>query len=657
MSLDRDVEKSIEWFEETKPLPKSFERRFVVFDNFPDTYENNSDEIAQRIMEFEYSDSNTQHGAVFLGYGYSTAAIENSRGKFALTRQRHYKDTAVFKMSITAPLNIDVENIYYAEGYTEEDLPSEEEQNSTAAGEFMRWLINPNGNDEVSGEVFRRASYPMVKEVSGKLPGRNKKQIRIVLPLVSSQIEDPNWDEVFSELRVDNASLVIEGPTCLFSPKENERVYVIYQHIWDFGIAYIVQAVEQSQIGTPVSVGAYGFLSDDRSNYFEMKSFQKSFVQLSSMTPVGEYRKRDSLLSQNKKCYVESKLDRSEGFLSFLGSHSSTFYEELYSKRANGIPKSAIQKSMCELIPLNDSKQMASLCASLCNTNNLVNISLSDMVTVAIALENKGLFNPTTLTTKSARALSSNKKIIPSMNIKYEQLPSNFGQFVWKNAYVNSHKDDYLILSREKLKALPSDQLISKMLTHFQTATTGFIAEELLFIHGSENGPTASFTAQLFTYLIANERFGVESQTEEVEVLERNSLPSNFPEETHEKPQKDRAPDDVHISTDKQTTIPLNNEDKPRSIASLWSKHDTESGAPLIVVKRTWNRDYCFAVENITHDGTWATGKSFIAGKQYRDSGYSATQELFFPYTGPSKNQILKNYEKLKENSIWTLSY
>ena len=518
MSDNEYIDNFLKWFESEYPLAKGTNTKVFIFNNSYNKYIEEANQISQALFKNIEMEPQKSYGAAFLGYGFSTGAIISHGKPLTITQQVHYEDIPVWKMNVSPLLNIDAGNIY-----DNIDDISDMNKEQTEIGEFLKWLINPEGNWEIFEDVFQKICSKMVNELYYKLPGRNKKEIKLIVPLLSDLIEEIDWELILSNLDLENVNVTIEGPASICEVREDERVYIFYKHEWDFDTCYIMQAIELSQRGEPVSIASYGWIEtivDEDSNIelFPLKNIGKSLVQLSGTNHSEKYQNRSNSNSLQIKFDVKSKLEQNPGFRSYLGNHYSGFYDAYFLRNRDGIAKNQLQQKICSVVCTDKSSALGIICAKICNETNLVNISLSDMVSVGLVLENKSLFKPTTVSMKRKIKHNTSKSILPQISYKLESFPANFDDFSWKNLNSYKTKDKYMEMSNEILRQLPLDSLLQLIINHFRIIKTADIAEELFAVHGLNQEPTALFVARLFGYLSQNEKFVIESMSHEVEL-------------------------------------------------------------------------------------------------------------------------------------------
>ena len=91
-----------------------------------------------------------------------------------------------------------------------------------------------------------------------------------------------------------------------------------------------------------------------------------------------------------------------------------------------------------------------------------------------------------------------------------------------------------------------------------------------------------------------------------------------------------------------ETTSYLHEKEKPsdNAFSSIEELRLTYGYNDLVVVRNTWNNDFCFLVESI-EDG-YAYGMQFLNGQPYRENGkYDIHTKEFRLYDGPSMDDIL----------------
>ncbi len=516
---------AVKLFEEVYPMPNNYVRKIFYIKNDPEEYQKLVDRSVDRLFESLDNNSSVKRGCVFLGYGYSTGAIETNGKRIVITHQHQYYDTPVWNMNVGTILNIDVDSIYKAHKYAEDQLPSEEKKRDTLIGEYLKWLINPQGSEEISGEIFQHICCSMVKELVSKLPGKRKNEIHLLLPLISTEIRTLNWEKIFENLQIDNTQIIVDNLESVIKPMEQERVYVIFDHAWDFGKISIVQAIELSQSNTGVTVGALAIYYENENASYEVKTLKtvrRSILKLSSFIPIDGMSKEGNGNNRNFAYTVDNKFEVPEGIHSFLSNHASTFYYGFYLKNVSGIPKTGFQKQILDIVPTSKAVQIADICAQICKENNLLNISLSDMVAVAMVMENRNLFTPSTIVAKDAVGFASYGNLLSDIPLHFENIPCNFGDFIWRCKEKPPVRINYLKMNNKELQALPIEKVLSIIINHFAEPDTSMIAEELLCIYGRHTNVNALFVAKLFMYMVQCDLFFIESKSEILERFEES---------------------------------------------------------------------------------------------------------------------------------------
>lgn len=80
--------------------------------------------------------------------------------------------------------------------------------------------------------------------------------------------------------------------------------------------------------------------------------------------------------------------------------------------------------------------------------------------------------------------------------------------------------------------------------------------------------------------------------------------------------------------------------DEINTIKNLYDKYHKYVDGPFLVVRKSWYRDYCFAVETFQRNNTWVRGKTFSNGVLDRVTSHHADTEEFRMYNGPSAEKI-----------------
>ena len=523
----------IRWFENKYPLSHKTASR-LIYENSEDTYEEMAEDLTSAAIQKYLSEEKKKCGGVVIGYGYAMGSIVSHNKNLTLTHQRRYKDTPIWTINVAASLNINPESIFYSNGFDESDDIDEEDFRATGIGEYLKWLINPNGNVEISGTVFKGITAPMLREVSDRMPGKSKKSITIAVPPFSTQLESPNWEELFEDLQIGNAKVEIIPTSSLYVPDVNERLYIVWKHSWFFDDCYIIEAIELSHNGTPMQIASYAFLERNPKQYYPLREIERATINVEAMKSVGDFAPVETTV-EHLDFQVAPKLPVNEGLLSFLGSHSPSFCWEFFSRKENGRPETEMESMVAALMQSQQSLQVAVLCGNLCAESNLLNISLSDMVSVGIALENKKVFSPTTMANKVGdNFLGTNTNILPKQAIQFEQLPANYYSFAWKYQKKDFDRNSYANASLAEIRAKYKkdnnlDAILGMLVAYFSPARTDELAEELLYIFDVDATPTARFVAGLFWYLAHNPLFAIEKKSEEIqgfEVLETKTEPN-----------------------------------------------------------------------------------------------------------------------------------
>lgn len=544
--MNNKLDLFIRWFENKFPLSNKTPS-VRIYENFEDTYEEVADILTEASIKKYLSEEKKKCGGVVIGFGYAMGSIASHNKNLTLTHQRRYKDTPVWAINVAAPLNINPESIFYSNGFDENDDIEEEDFRATSVGEYLKWLINPNGNVEIAADVFKGITVPMLREVSDRMPGKSKKSITVAIPPFSPQLEAPNWEELFEDLQIGNTKVEIVPTSSLYLPEQNERLYIVWKHSWFFDDCYVVEAIERSNDGTPMQIAAYAFLERVPDKYYPLREIDYATVNLDAMKAIGGFIDAPKQETVTLDFQIVPKLPINEGLLAFLGSHSPSFCWEFYSIKENAKAETEMEAKVAALMQSQQSLQVAVLCGNLCGESNMLNISLSDMVSVGIALENKKVFSPTTMANKiGENFLGTNTNILPKQNIHFEQLPANYYSFAWKYLKKDFDRNSYAKASLAEIRAKYKkdnnlDAILGMLVAYFSPARTDELAEELLYIFDVDATPTARFVAGLFWYLAHNSSFAVEKKSEEIqgfEVLETKTEPNLVVKATTKKSSK-----------------------------------------------------------------------------------------------------------------------
>jgi DNA-directed RNA polymerase, alpha subunit/40 kD subunit len=511
--------------EATKPCPPNYEVCNLQRQNEYEVYYTLAEQSAGKLLApllraDDYSDKN-RYGAIYMGYGYYIGAIQSNGHAITVTHQVRYQDSPVWEYNASHLLNIDSDNVYFANGYTEEKIDAlpDSQKKATEIGEFLNWFVNPMGNGEIIVDVLKKVCYPMIREVASKLPAKTKKIIALYVPPIAESIEEPNWETVFEDLYMDNTIVHIFNHASLYSPCEQMRSYISYVHKWDFASCYILQAVELSDSGKPVLIGAKACFQADPEQQYALRGITNMRVALHGQKPVGNFTEStDEESASNSTLWVNPVLDQQEGAQTFLGTHSASFGLDFYSVKDSGMPTTNSQRALVESFHGN-TFQAKTLCARLCHQTDMLNVALGDLVTVGILLNNQSLFKKTTVSTgKRNYELDTNKEIVPSVSIgKILALPANYSEMKWKSKTKQYSKDAYMKMPASKLSSMQISQQLEVMLCYFEAATTAEIADELLYLNGNKNDSTALFVARLYIFLHSNDSFAVQRMSDPIQ--------------------------------------------------------------------------------------------------------------------------------------------
>lgn len=522
--MNEKIDLFIRWFETQYPLADKISS-VRIYENTESTYEEIADELTSSATKKNMSEEKKKCSSIIFGFGYAVGSVISRNRNVILTHQHRFKDTPVWTINVASLLNIKPESVFFTNGFDGSDDIDVRDLRDAGIGEFLKWLSNPNGNVEISGKVFKSMTTPMIHEVSDKMPGKSSKSITIAIPPFSSQLDSPNWEELLEDINIGNVKIEIVPTSSLYFPDINERLYIVWKHSWFFDSCYIIEAIELSDDGVPIQIASYSFQESNPEKYYPLKEIDRVSVNVDAMRAAGDFvaPKKDDYSTD---FMVEPKFPVENGMLAFLGKNSSSFCYEFYSLKENAKPETDMEEKVASLMRISQSAQVAVLCGKICGENNMLNISLSDMVSVGIALDNKKIFSPTTMTNKTGEVVLGTKtNIFPKQDIKFEQLPANYYSFTWKYLKKDFDRNSYAKVSLDEVQAKYKndgnlDDILGMLAEYFSPAKTDTIAEELLYIFDEDATPTARFVAGLFWYLANNPLFSVESKSEVIQGFE-----------------------------------------------------------------------------------------------------------------------------------------
>ena len=515
-------------------IPKDDRSSVWFFELSEDALAERQQSLADLIHVYDGDDTDEFHMGCLIFYGYRLGTMRLDGKSICFTRQGGYKDKAIIKYDTDDILEYEIE----------------ETNNESNVSRLIQWIINPESNLEISDNIIKRMIVPMINNLSKVTPPGKKAYCKVILPPVSKDIEDQNWESLFSNITADNIQISISNYGQLLNIDDGDRSY-FFIHQSDGTSEYVIISAYEIIRGHNTCIGSIAFDVNDDDNMFELHDFNEASIEINNRSRRYEKRRSEEEIV-NHWHYVKGYFPASEGLLSYLGSHTVTFYREMYKISDFGSPNiSPTVKAIKAVFKANEALQADEICARLFAESNTYNISLGDLAYVSNLLHKDSSFVPVLISTKKHYKLGTLS--ISGFSIdwsKFNNLPSNFSTITWKIRNINVKIKPYFYLDQKKHSL---DEIILSIIDHFEHCTTATVAEELLYVYKNGEDPSALFAAKIFMYL---------SQMKAIEIESRNEVITNF----------QNVDDIVYEEIDKSKILLSSNSIKKRTIFSSKSQ-------------------------------------------------------------------------------------
>ena len=480
-------------------IPKDDESSVWGFELNEDELSERQQNLADLIHEHTEDNMGEFHMGCLVFYGYRLGTMRLDGKNICFTRQGGYRDKAILKYDTDDILEYEIS----------------EPDSESSVSRLIQWIINPESNLEVAENVIKRMIVPMINNLSKVTPPGKKGYCKVILPPVSEDINIQDWESISSNTKADNIQISIAGYGQLLDISENERSY-FFIHQSDGKNEYVIISAYEIIRGHSTCIGSLAFDVNDSDNIYKLHDFIEANIEISDHSR--RYEKRIEREGNfNSWHYVESRYPTSEGVLSFLGSHSVTFYREMYKLGNSNTCDSLLGKAISAVFKSNEALQVDEICARLFGESNIYNIALGDLVYISNLLSKEKCFIPVLISTKKRYKLGTFTISGFSMDWnKLSSLPANYSTITWKIRNKNFKVKPYFYLDK---KTHSQNEIIISIIDHFEHCTTATVAEELLYIYKKGEDPSALFAAKIFMYL---------SQMKTIEIESRNEIISNF---------------------------------------------------------------------------------------------------------------------------------
>lgn len=453
---------------------------------------------ADMLLRIHNDDKEESFGFIVF-YGYRLGALRIKGENECYSKQIGYKDETILPYDLSDIL----------------DKADFNENMDVAASDAIEWLINPEDSTEYAEDVFRKMTVPVINSMCKSIPTGRQPKCTIVLPPFSATINQVDWSEIFSKVRMGNLKINLTNYSYLYRPEEGERKY-IFQHQTDGKREYVILSAYEEKAGKIICCGSLAFDAFDLSKQYKLQE----------VTPLSFHKepKKEKMLPKKAQDenrtwkYCECKYPINIGFNSFLSSHEASFDLVTYVLAQRIEEMRSEELAIKELFGLNESVPVSSVCARLLKEKNLYNIALGDMVYVANILEQSSNFQSTMLGTKHKYALGMDKNFAADVDIStFCNLPSNYSTFEWKLRESYKQTVDYFELDGDKHS---ERQIIESIVNHYRPCTTAMVAEDLLYSTGNKDVPNALYTAKVFMVMSKMDSLVIDSHLEEINDFE-----------------------------------------------------------------------------------------------------------------------------------------
>lgn len=492
-------------------LTKNDELSIQKIENKKSFYLQNQDLFKKIVPDF--TEGKTSCG-IFVAYGYRLYAAMIGKKVELLTHQDGYIETPVFPFRVDDILDYTSEHNFTGNEETDNIVENEDNEFQKASSILLNWMINPQSNIDILPEIISKMVVPSIKRIRKSIIG-SRSVINILLPPFAKEFTSSekyegdeeskvfDFTQIFQETDFEDMEVNFLDYSSLVDIKDNERKYLAIQHN-DGKNEYLIFSVYEKIRGHKECLGSVAINTIAQKNYI-LQTFNQNIV----------IEKKESLLINDKKKDdeinfepVENKLPIPSSFSSFLGEHTTSFIDTEYILKIGMKTGNKEVDTIISFFENTKSMSVAEICARYVNEQNLYNIALSDMVYIAILLEQHSeIFQQSTL------RLSRKDRIVPVQNTEFvhyqsillPHLPANFSRIGWKINFMRRLK----IIPYQKIGyKLPLRSIIESVVKHYDDCTTDDVVEEYLFIHtknkkqGVNEVPNAMSAAKMFVELL-----------------------------------------------------------------------------------------------------------------------------------------------------------
>lgn len=485
------IDRCLDLFREKFPDLAGREECVTVIELTEDALQTQENDFAEKLLPEDAKDPSVQRMGALFFYGFRMGAERLNGSSQCFTKQEGYRNAAIFPYQFDEAL----------------DRETDEKNPAASVSNLISWVINPNGNADIAGDLITRMVTPMLRYlIRISQPGK-KIDCTVVLPPLSTDIEIGSWNEIFQYLRAENMDVRIENYGSLIPGDDGRRHFIVF-HQTDGDREYVIVTAYEMNRGRHTAVGSLGF-DTQVSKPYPLKDIEPGRVHIDS----GE----NNYVSQPKEpeketeglYRIECRLPVNIGLQTFLGSHSATFGAEQFL--LEGTPQKR-NEFIANVFKPNETLDANVVCSRLFGVDNLYNISLGDVAAVADAMIKDPAFRSVLLTTKREKRLGTyqpfaSRRVAP----RVENLPANIAGITWK---MRERKKvlPYFRMGRDPktgeqviVTLRPQDgseqQIIEAIISHYDSCSTEDLADDLLSIYKNGQDPSAYFVAKVFMRL------------------------------------------------------------------------------------------------------------------------------------------------------------
>ena len=509
----QEFDKYIKIVDNVLDLSKNKDSSIQLIENTKKFYYRNKEQFKNIVPE--YTTGKISCG-IFVAYGIKLYAATIGKKVELLTHQDGYNDTPIFSFRVDDILDYSSEHIFWGEN-NKIDTYEEKEENEflKASSILLNWSINPQSNIDILPEIISKIVVPSIKRIRKSIVGI-RPVINVLLPPFAKDFtsfgnyegeESNTFDitQIFQGTDLEDMEINFLDYSSLVNIKGYERKYLAIHHS-DGTNNYLVISVFENIRGHKECLGHVAI------NICTQESFiLQTFKQ--------EYRieKKETLLLNKKKeknvihfNLVKNKLPILSSCSSFLSNHTTSFIDNEFILKAGIKTDDKELNKIISFFSNIKSMSVAEICSLYISESNLYNIALSDMVYIAVLLDqHTELFQQSTLKLNRKDRIVSvpnpNNDFIHFMSNLLPHLPSNFGRITWKINFIRPWK----IIPYKSIDYKSSlHSIVESVIKHYDDCTTDDVIEEYLFIktknkkQGVNEVPNAISTAKMFIEMI-----------------------------------------------------------------------------------------------------------------------------------------------------------